>query len=107
MGEDAIHARRLTRSIVVTMYNLGWVLSLSTDISMKPDDKDNLLFRHQEPAPAPAEWFSLTFSRGDRLRLIDAPDELVQSTIDILRPETQSHASYKVPGVYEIKFNGT
>lgn len=105
-GDDAIHARRLTREIMSGLYNLGWVLYISTDISRKTNDKDNLFFRHQDPAPAPAEWFSLTFSKGDRLRLIDAPTEVVSAVINALSLETQSHAPYRLPGVYELKFKG-
>lgn len=105
-GEDAIHARRLTRGIMATLYSYGWILYISSDVSMKQGDKDNLFFRHQEPAPAPCEWFSCTFSRGDRLRLIDAPQAVVDDVIAVLSLHTQSHEPYKVGGVYEIKFNG-
>jgi hypothetical protein len=106
VGEDAIFARRLTRGIMATLYAHGWILYISSDISMKQGDKDNLFFRHQEPAPAPCEWFSITFSRGDRLRLIDAPQAVVDDVIAVMRPYTQSHQPYKVANVYEIKFNG-
>lgn len=105
-GEDAIFARRLTRGIMATLYAHGWILYLASDISMKQGDKDNLFFRHQDPAPAPCEWFSTTFSRGDRLRLIDAPQALVDDAIALLQPHTQKHEPYRVAGVYEIKFNG-
>ena len=105
-GEDALHARRLTRGILATLYEAGWVLYIATDISQNPGDKDNLFFRHQSPAPTPCEWFSVTFSRGDRIRLIDAPQAVVDDTLAALAPETQSHAPYKIPGVYEIKLNG-
>lgn len=105
-GEDAIYARRLTRGIMSVLYSYGYVLYISTDISMKAGDKDNLFFRHQDPAPTPCEWFSCTFSRGDRLRLIDAPPDVIADMINTLRSYTQSHAPYRVPGTYEIKFNG-
>ena len=105
-GDDAIHARRLTRGIMQTLYSHGWVLYISTDISQNQGDKDNLFFRHHDPPPAPAEWFSLTFSKSDRLRLIDAPQNVVQDVIEALQFETQSHQPYRVSGVYEVKFNG-
>lgn len=105
-GENALYARRLTRGILATLYEAGWVLYIATDISRNPGDKDNLFFRHQSPAPTPCEWFSITFSKGDRIRLIDAPQEVLQDTLAILRAETQRHEPYRIPGVYEIKLNG-
>ncbi len=40
-------------------------------------DKDSCLFRHQHPAPPPCAWMSISFNRGDRLRLIGAPQEII------------------------------
>lgn len=105
-GEDALHARRLTGGILATLHEAGWILYITTDISRNPGDKDNLFFRHQDPAPAPREWFAITFSKGDRVRLIDAPQSIVEDVLAALAPETQSHAPYKLNGVYEIKLNG-
>lgn len=105
-GEEALHARRLTRGILATLYDAGWVLFIATDISRNPGDKDNLFFRHQSPAPTPREWFSVTFSKGDRVRLIDAPQDVVRDTLAALRSETQRHEPYRIPGVYEIKLTG-
>ncbi|KAK5164360.1 uncharacterized protein LTR77_010056 [Saxophila tyrrhenica] len=106
-GDDAIHARRVTRGIMATLYSHGWVLYISTDISRKPGDKDNLFFRHQDPPPAPREWFSCTFSKGDRIRLIDAPESVVQDMIRTLQGYIQTHRPYHVSGTYEIKLNGS
>jgi hypothetical protein len=105
-GEDAIWARRLTRCIMSTLHSFGWILYIATDLSRNPGDKDNLFFRQQIPAPAPCEWFSVTFSKGDRLRLIDAPQQVVQTTIAALKPLVQSHQPYSVSGVHEVKLNG-
>ncbi|KAK5115551.1 hypothetical protein LTR62_001210 [Meristemomyces frigidus] len=107
-GNDAIYARRLTREVIATLYSLGWILYSSTDISRKTNDKDNLFFRFQPrpPPTVPVEWFSLTFSRGDRLRLIDCPAELRQAIVAALAYKTQSHGPYRIPGVYELKFTG-
>lgn len=105
-GDDALHARRLTRGILSTLYDAGWVLYIATDISQNMDDKDNLFFRHQSPPPQPREWFSITFSRGDRLRLIDAPQQVVQDVIEVVGSEVQKHEPYRLEGVYEIKLQG-
>jgi hypothetical protein len=49
-GEDVVHARRLMRALLATLYNTGWVLALSTDVSKKTSDKDTLMFRYQSAA---------------------------------------------------------
>ncbi|KAF1814800.1 hypothetical protein P152DRAFT_384025, partial [Eremomyces bilateralis CBS 781.70] len=105
-SDDAVHSRRLMNHILATLYQHGWILSLSTDISKKAMDKDTLIFRKQDPPPRPAEWFSISFSKTDRIRFIDAPQQLVSNMIALFQKETQSHASFRLPHVYELKMNG-
>lgn len=105
-GDDALHARRVTRGVLSTIHDAGWILYITTDISRNEGDNDSLFFRHQSPSPTPREWFSLTFSKGDRIRLIDAPQDVVEATKRALQPETQRHEPYRLPGVYEIKLIG-
>jgi hypothetical protein len=40
-------------------------------------DKDALLFRHQYPPPTPCVWMAISFNMGDRIRLVNAPEELI------------------------------
>ncbi len=105
-GDEAIHARRLTRGILSILHSFGYVLYISTDVSASSGDIANLFFRHQDPAPAPCEWFSCMFTKGDQLRLIDAPQDVVNDIVGTLRTYTQSHEPYRVSGVYGIKFSG-
>lgn len=105
-GDSAIHARHLTRGLLATLYSHGWILYVAADISRNEYDTDSLFFRHQQPAPSPCEWFSVTFSKGDKLRLIDAPQEVVNDVVNALVLKVQRHQPYDVPGTYEIKLQG-
>ncbi|KAF2095963.1 hypothetical protein NA57DRAFT_43365 [Rhizodiscina lignyota] len=105
-GDENIHAKRLIRSILKALFNVGWVLAFSTDASKKQMDKDTLIFRHQDPAPAPREWACVGFSMSNKIRLIDCPPELATSVLRSLGPmvrRSENHSS--VGGVYEIVLN--
>lgn len=106
MGSEALDARRLVAALLGTLHSMGWVLTLNTDVSKTANDKDTLLFRYQSPAPAPCDWCSISFSRGDRLRLIDASPEVCQTLPARLGQEWVSKVSQYAPGIQEIKFHG-
>lgn len=109
-GEDvegqAVHAQRVICSLLRVLHEKGWVLMLSTDISNVPWDADTLIFRHQAPAPAPCEWFSVVFSASNKLRFVDAPQELCTSVITrfITSKRELRHKEHKTDGCYELKF---
>lgn len=88
-GSEAVPSRRLMCSVLASMYDAGWVLKASTDISKKQMDKDSLLFRLQYPPPPPSQWFAISFNRGDRMRLIDAPEEVIPAFKECLGPMLQ------------------
>lgn len=105
-GNDAIHARRLVRTILEDLAKRGWMLSLSTDVSRKSTDKDTLVFRHQNPAPQPMTWMCVTFSLFNELRSIDAPPDLVTDGVQALAPHVESHKTKDQPGVYQLTLRG-
>jgi len=105
-SEEAVHSRRLMCTVLAALFDAGWLLRLSTDVSKKQMDKDTLIFRQQVPAPAPCEWMCISFSRSDRLRFIDAPADFVKYMLQKLQRDTQSHSPH-MPGVYELKLRGT
>lgn len=76
MGSDAVDARRLIAALPGTLHSIGWILSLNTDVSKSPDDKDTLIFRYQSPAPSPCDWCSISFSQSDKIRLIGVSPEV-------------------------------
>jgi len=103
---DAIPSRSLMCTVLATLYNLGWVVLHSTDISKKQLDKDSILFRHQMGPVIPCTWLSISFNRGDLLRLIHAPPEMIPAFRSMFGPLLQSEG-WKVSGVaYEFKCRG-
>lgn len=105
-GSGAMDARRLIAALLGTLHSMGWVLTLNTDVSKSLNDKDTLLFRYQSPAPAPCDWCSISFSRSDRIRLIDISPEVCQTLPARLGQEWVSKVSEYGPGIQEIKFHG-
>jgi len=104
-GTDAIPSRQLMCGVLASLYHSGWVLQASTDISKKNLAKDTLLFRFQSPPPLPCTWFSISFNKLDRLRLIGAPNEVIEHVARMLGPLLQKR-SWKQPGAYEFKLKG-
>ncbi|KAJ7807346.1 hypothetical protein B0H14DRAFT_2873329 [Mycena olivaceomarginata] len=107
--EDGAHARRLMSRTLEALFDAGWVLTIATDISKKVSDLDNLVFRHQAPAPARCDWMCVSFSMGDRLKLIDAPDDMRQAIVELSRRAglLQRDRPYAgVAGVHEVKMLG-
>lgn len=70
---------------------------------------DTLVFRHQMPAPAPQEWFSVVFQQN-RFRFVDAPRALCLRVLEQLsaqKLEMKFKDHDKVEGCCEVKFTGT
>ncbi|KAF2470811.1 uncharacterized protein BDR25DRAFT_225486, partial [Lindgomyces ingoldianus] len=105
--EQSIQSKRLVCSILAALRREGWMLTLTTDISKSPHDKDTLVFQHQTPAPAPCDWISIAFSGTNRLRFIDAPMELCEAVIKRLGKAVEKHKRIpRVEGAYELKLQG-
>ncbi|KAK5084432.1 hypothetical protein LTR05_005508 [Lithohypha guttulata] len=105
-GSDAMHARRLMRTIFEDLFDAGWVLSLSTDVSKRNRDKDTLIFRQQIPPAKPRDWICVAFSKKDRLRVMDAPEELLDAIYEGIRDVIQEKVSHQMKGVWEVKLRG-
>ena len=92
--------------ILETLANIGWVLAVTTYVSKSTRDRDVLVFRYQQSPPPPAAWMSISFSQSDRIRLIDAPDELIQYLISRLNPVIQRNNRLEQEGAYELQIRG-
>ncbi|KAK9368721.1 hypothetical protein V1509DRAFT_639466 [Lipomyces kononenkoae] len=103
-GDERINSCRLVSRILNSLFDLGWVLKASVDISKKEYDKDSLLFRHQNPPPSQCIWMAICFGKGDRLYIIDGPPELNRTLVNAYGSKIQSHKSNQ--SVFEIKFHG-
>ncbi|KAF4571744.1 hypothetical protein EYR40_008268 [Pleurotus pulmonarius] len=104
-GTEAVPSRIFMCQVLADLYNAGWVLFASTDISKNGMDKDSCLFRYQQPAPPPCSWMSISFNRGDRLRLIGAPQEIIAPFGRVMGPLLQKEGFIE-HGAYEFKCKG-
>jgi hypothetical protein len=104
-GSEAVPSRLLTCSVLEALWNMGWVLQAATDISKKQLDKDTLYFRHQTPPPPQCHWFAISFNRDDRLRLIGAPQDLIEPFKQVLGHNVQKSEHLK-EGAFEFKIKG-
>lgn len=103
---EAHEARRLVNRVLGSLHDVGWVLTLNTDISKKLKDKETLVFRHQSPPPAPCDWCSIAFSRSDRIRFIDAPEDVYAGLPAKLGPAWIERQQEYAKGVWEFKLEG-
>ncbi|KAK2590596.1 hypothetical protein QQS21_011719 [Conoideocrella luteorostrata] len=83
-GPDAVPAQILMRELFACLYERGWIMTASTDISRKKGDKDTLIFRKQPVPPPKAEWMAISFKAGDRLRFLGAPRDLTSAFSGLL-----------------------
>lgn len=103
--DEAMAAVRLMKCVLEALYNEGWALYTSTNCLNKEYGKDTSIFRFQE-CKARCEWMSVAFVRGNYLRFLDAPQELVTSSLENLRLEVQSHGWPSPVGIYSVKMVG-
>jgi hypothetical protein len=108
-GSDSTSALVLVRELLSGLFARGWILTAATDISHKEFDKDTLLFRKQPVPPPAATWMSISFYKGDKLRFIGAPRELIVAFQSLLRSlrllQSEAMIDTRV-NMYEFKMNG-
>ncbi|KAJ2968741.1 hypothetical protein NQ176_g9032 [Zarea fungicola] len=109
-GTYAVPALILMREIFACLYSRGWIMTASTDISRKKFDKDTLIFRRQGGGPPPpASWMAISFKNGDKIRMLGAPDDLLDSMARMLtsmRLLQSRSAKDAAKGQYEFKVHG-
>ncbi|KAK9241288.1 hypothetical protein V1525DRAFT_335067 [Lipomyces kononenkoae] len=103
-GNEKIDACRLICQILNSLFDMGWVLKASVDISTKEFDKDTLLFRYQNPPPSRCTWIGICFGKGDKMYILDGPPELGRTLVNAFGSDIQSHNVNR--SVFEIKFHG-
>ncbi|CAJ2502280.1 Uu.00g096740.m01.CDS01 [Anthostomella pinea] len=106
LSEDGVTARRLITRLLEALFNVGWVLNLSADVSCKQRDIDTLIFRRQAAPPSPCDWMCMYFTSGDRIRVIDAPHDFEAALKRMLGAAVQTDKGYTYRGGYELKMRG-
>ncbi|KZV92012.1 hypothetical protein EXIGLDRAFT_718798 [Exidia glandulosa HHB12029] len=102
---EAVPSRQLMCALLSALYHAGWQLVASTDVTKKSYDKDSLFFR-SATIPSPCTFFAASFNEGDKLRLINAPPNVINAVKQILGGAIQRE-EWKVPNVaYQFKMHG-
>ncbi|KAG7548946.1 hypothetical protein FFLO_03151 [Filobasidium floriforme] len=118
-GDEAIPARRLLKSLIQAFERTGWGVYTACGLSKEPGDKDTIFF-HQTGVPRSRPFCSISFNKGDRLRLIDAVSPDVSRAFESVaqtwflgtkppssNPFSRSSAAKDDPGCLEVKLGGT
>ena len=75
-GEEAVDSRYLVLKLMESMQAYGWIIIASIASSRKLSDKSALLFRQSQPRQAPV--FCISLNETDKLRLINAPEDVTK-----------------------------
>ncbi|TLS30553.1 hypothetical protein PpBr36_02718 [Pyricularia pennisetigena] len=83
-GDD--NSRRLVMRLVNVLFDMGWVLQTTLDMSNKEYDKDALFFRKQSPPPPPCDWIIMSFDTYSKTKIIgDLPPELASGLVQVFQ----------------------
>eukprot|EP00794_Sanderia_malayensis_P017978 gene17978-19775_t len=74
-GTEAIDSRMLVCRVLQGLMSIGWRVQIGLDLSRKENDKSILMF--QRCAPTAAQVFCLSLNETDKIRLINAPENVV------------------------------
>ena len=75
-GEEAVDSRYLILKLIESLQVYGWSVVASIDSSRKLSDKSALLFRQSQPRQSPV--FCVSLNETDKLRLINAPEDITK-----------------------------
>ncbi|XP_066921998.1 uncharacterized protein [Clytia hemisphaerica] len=108
-GEEGVSARLLICRILETMASIGYYIVSGLDVTRKDNDKSLLLFR--QGAPMQARFLVCSLNSTDKVKLINAPNEVVQAAQRIFALWVLGHqvkpAAELPPGCsYQVKLNG-
>lgn len=104
-GDDTCPAIYTISQVMAELYHLGWNLVMATDISKRAMDKDTLIYRQGE-IPSPCSFMAVSFNDGDKLRLIKAPNDVINAVKNTWGGNVQRE-SWKLAGLaWEFKLTG-
>ena len=75
-GDEAVDSRFLVLKLIEAVQAYGWSVVASVDCSRKDSDKSSLIFRQSQPRQSP--FFCLSLNETDKMRLINAPEDVVK-----------------------------
>ena len=73
-GTEAVDSRFLIAKLIEILQSYGWFVVAAIDSSRKISDKSSLVFTKSQPLRSPV--FCLSLNESDKIRLINAPDDI-------------------------------
>ncbi|KAM0439324.1 hypothetical protein ACHAQK_006433 [Fusarium lateritium] len=99
-NEEAI---LLVLRLLEALYNMGWMLYAPIEVTNRLSTADALIFRQLSYIPFPSEWISISFHRGDKLKILNhPPTDLCAEVVATFITDIQKHEV--TPGRTKIKF---
>ena len=81
-GEEAVNSRFVVIKLMEALQACGWIVAANVNCSRKTQDKSSLLFRQSQPRQSPV--FCISLNETDKLRLINAPDDVREASDDVI-----------------------
>jgi len=105
-GEQAVDSRLLLCKLFESLMKIGWRIRISVDLACKSNDKSDLAFQRCVPISAPI--FCLSPSSTDKMRIINAPPDIVEAIkAEVKRVWLFGVAREQACGAsFELKLNG-
>lgn len=105
-GEEAVDSRLLMCKLFEGFLRIGWRVKIAIDLTRKLNDKSVLTFERCYPISMPI--FCLSLNWTDKVRFINAPQELTQAmAAEVKRVWLFGVARERAYGAsYELKLNG-
>ena len=75
-GQETVESRFLILKLLESLQGYGWSAVASLDTSRKVTDKSSFIFRRSQPRQAP--FFCVSLNGSTRLRLINAPENVIK-----------------------------
>ena len=107
-GLTSIKANELLQNIIATLYRYQYVYTVKVNLT---NTADSLFFRYDPEVPAggEAQFCTISLNSTDRLRIICAPDSIVNMTRDVIQT-VWSHGRIQKEidhhGSWEFKISG-
>jgi hypothetical protein len=83
-GLTSIEANELLQNIIATLYRYQYVYTVKVNLT---NSADSLFFRYDPEVPAggAAQFCTISLNSTDRLRIICAPDSIVNMIRDVIQ----------------------
>jgi len=108
-NHKCVQINRMTSKILFALYNIGWKLMISTDLSLLYDATTWIFQRQAVVVTAEISFFTIGFTSNDTIQISDCPSNIVQLIRELVKRmwykkiQKDEHVSEHT---YELKLEG-